>query len=204
MNKRTLLAALASACICAGAGVQGQPPADCKPSSLNIPGAPYPCVHPDRRVTFRVSAPDAQKVQVRLGGAHDMTQGCRTASGWLRSRRRSLASTTTASSMDGAVVADPATPDLFRLGLGQQRDRDPRSATAATTRREGRSARRSCASAGITPRSLASGGAPTSTRRRTTTPTRGAATRSLPAARLGRERAGLAHAGSRRSRSWTT
>ena len=48
---------------------------ECRPSSLNIPGAPYPCVHPDRSVTFRVSAPDAQKVQVRLGGAHDMTKG---------------------------------------------------------------------------------------------------------------------------------
>ena len=53
----------------------GQAPDDCKPSSLNIPGAPYPCVHADRRVTFRVAAPDAQKVQVRLGGAHDMTKG---------------------------------------------------------------------------------------------------------------------------------
>ena len=48
---------------------------DCKPSSLNIPGAPYPCVHPDRSVSFRVEAPDAKKVQVRLGGAHDMTRG---------------------------------------------------------------------------------------------------------------------------------
>ena len=53
----------------------GQAGEDCKPSSLNIPGAPYPCVHPDRSVTFRVAAPDAQKVQVRLGGAHDMTRG---------------------------------------------------------------------------------------------------------------------------------
>jgi len=43
---------------------------DCKPSSLNVPGAPYPCIHADRSVTFRVSAPDAQKVQVRFGGAH--------------------------------------------------------------------------------------------------------------------------------------
>ena len=48
---------------------------ECKPSSLNIPGAPYPCVYPDGRVTFRVAAPDAQKVQVRLGGTHDMTRG---------------------------------------------------------------------------------------------------------------------------------
>ena len=54
---------------------QAQAADECKPSSLNIPGAPYPCVHADRRVTFRVAAPDAHKVQVRLGGAHDMTKG---------------------------------------------------------------------------------------------------------------------------------
>ena len=46
----------------------GQATDDCRPSSLNIPA----CVHADRGVTFRVSAPDAQKVQVRLGGAHDI------------------------------------------------------------------------------------------------------------------------------------
>ena len=58
-------------CALCWGGVAG----DCTPSSLNIPGAPYPCVHPDRRVTFRVAAPDAQKVQVRLGGTHGMTRG---------------------------------------------------------------------------------------------------------------------------------
>ncbi len=51
----------------------GQTANDCKPSSLNIPGAPYPCIYPDHRVAFRVAAPDAVKVQVRLGGVHDMT-----------------------------------------------------------------------------------------------------------------------------------
>ena len=38
-----------------------QPPSECKPSSLNVPGAPYPCVFPDRRAMFRLSAPDAQR-----------------------------------------------------------------------------------------------------------------------------------------------
>jgi enterochelin esterase family protein len=51
-----------------------QPPADCKPSSLNIPGAPYPCVFSDHRAMFRVSAPDAQKVHVRVGTGFDMTK----------------------------------------------------------------------------------------------------------------------------------
>src|ERR1700760_1494749 len=49
-----------------------QPPADCKPSALNIPGAPYPCVFPDHRAIFRVAAPDAQKVRVRVGPGFDM------------------------------------------------------------------------------------------------------------------------------------
>ena len=51
-----------------------QPPADCKPSSLNIPGAPYPCAFPDHRAIFRVSAPDAQKVRIRLGKGFDMAK----------------------------------------------------------------------------------------------------------------------------------
>ena len=47
------------------------------PQSLNIPGAPYPCVHADRSVTLRVAAPDAQKVQVPYGRAarHDSGAG---------------------------------------------------------------------------------------------------------------------------------
>jgi hypothetical protein len=40
---------------------------ECMPSTLNIPSAQYPCVYPDHRATFRVVAPDAQKVQVRIG-----------------------------------------------------------------------------------------------------------------------------------------
>ncbi len=48
---------------------------DCKPSALNIPGAQYPCVYPDNRVAFRLAAPEANKVQVRLGQTYDMTRG---------------------------------------------------------------------------------------------------------------------------------
>jgi enterochelin esterase-like enzyme len=40
-----------------------------KPATSNVPGAQYPRVYPDRRVTFRVKAPDAKKVQVQPGGA---------------------------------------------------------------------------------------------------------------------------------------
>jgi hypothetical protein len=61
--------------VCAWIGFAGaawaQPPADCTPNALNIPGAPYPCLLPDHRVIFRVAAPDAQKV--RVGSARAST-----------------------------------------------------------------------------------------------------------------------------------
>ena len=48
---------------------------DCTPSSLNVPEAKYPCVHADNRATFRVVAPDAQKVRLRIGPGFDMQKG---------------------------------------------------------------------------------------------------------------------------------
>jgi enterochelin esterase-like enzyme len=92
-----------------------QVPADCKPSSLNIPGAPFPCVFPDHRAMFRVAAPDAQKVRVRVGTGFDMTKG---ADGlW-------TATTTPLVegfhyymiNIDGASVSDPATQTFFGGG----------------------------------------------------------------------------------------
>lgn len=93
----------------------GQIPEGCKPSSLNIPGAPYPCVYPDRRVAFRVAAPDAEKVQVRLGGPHDMTKG---ADGlWtVTIPPQVIGFHYYAIVVDGAVVADPATRKFFGSG----------------------------------------------------------------------------------------
>jgi len=41
---------------------------DSRPATSNLPGAEYPRIHSDLRVTFRVSAPGAQKVQVIPGG----------------------------------------------------------------------------------------------------------------------------------------
>jgi enterochelin esterase-like enzyme len=52
-----------------------------KPASTNIGNAAYPRVHPDRRVTFQLKAPDAKKVQVftnyglGTGGPWDMARG---------------------------------------------------------------------------------------------------------------------------------
>ncbi|SRR5579871_93151 len=105
------IAALALLC-CGFCWAQGD---ECKPSSLNIPGAPYPCVYPDRRVSFRVSAPDAQKVQVSLGGRHDMTKG---ADGlWTATIPPQVVGFHYYTIVvDGMVLADPATRTFFGSG----------------------------------------------------------------------------------------
>jgi enterochelin esterase-like enzyme len=52
-----------------------------KPAATNVGNAAYPRVHPDLRVTFRLNAPDAKKVQVftnyglGTGGPWDMSRG---------------------------------------------------------------------------------------------------------------------------------
>ena len=93
----------------------GQATGECKPSSLNIPGAPYPCIYPDRSVAFRVAAPQAQKVQVRLGGTHDMT---RAPDGlWTVTIPPQVVGFHYYSIVvDGAVIADPATRTFFGSG----------------------------------------------------------------------------------------
>jgi enterochelin esterase-like enzyme len=50
----------------------GQPASDSRPAATNVAGAEYPRIHSDRSVTFRIKAPDAQKVQVDLGKLWDM------------------------------------------------------------------------------------------------------------------------------------
>jgi enterochelin esterase-like enzyme len=56
-------------------------PDESKPASTNVGNAAYPRVHPDSRVTFRLKAPDANKVQVFTnyglgsGGPWDMKRG---------------------------------------------------------------------------------------------------------------------------------
>ena len=93
----------------------GQTTDECTPSTLNIPGAQYPCVHPDHSATFRLLAPDAQKVQVRVGKAFDMVKG-----------DDGVWTVTTAPLVegfhyyslvvDGVTMADPATKSFFGSG----------------------------------------------------------------------------------------
>ena len=60
---RTWLAALLLLLLAAPSGrAQDSKPDDTVPASTNVQGAQYPRIHPDLRVTFRIKAPDAQKV----------------------------------------------------------------------------------------------------------------------------------------------
>jgi enterochelin esterase family protein len=93
----------------------GQAADDCKPSALNVPEAKYPCVYSDNRVTFRAAAPDAQKVQIRLGKPYDMTRG---ADGiWsVTIPPQVVGFHYYTLIVDGAPVADPATRTFFGSG----------------------------------------------------------------------------------------
>ena len=93
----------------------GQATDECKPSTLNVPSAQYPCVYPDHRATFRVVAPDAQKVQVRVGQAFDMVKGIDGA--WTVTTTPLVVGFHYYSLViDGATVADPATRTFFGSG----------------------------------------------------------------------------------------
>jgi enterochelin esterase-like enzyme len=93
----------------------GQATEECKPSTLNIPGAQYPCVYPDHRATFRVVAPDAQKVQVRVGKTFDMAKDPEGA--WIVTTTPLVEGFHYYSLVvDGATVADPSTRTFFGSG----------------------------------------------------------------------------------------
>ena len=94
----------------------GQGTDECKPSTLNIPGAQYPCVYPDHRATFRLLAPDAQKVQVKIvGKTLDMVKGDDGA--WtVTSEPLVVGFHYYSVVVDGATLADPATRTFFGSG----------------------------------------------------------------------------------------
>jgi enterochelin esterase-like enzyme len=112
---KTVIALVAATCVLRGADVCAQPPTDCTPSVLNIPGAPYPCVYPDNRVTFRVNAPDAQKIRVRIGSGFDMSKGP-DGLWYVTTTPQVVGFHYYTLSIDGAVVADPATRTFFGSG----------------------------------------------------------------------------------------
>jgi len=113
MTKMILTVVAAS--LCCAAGASAQPPSDCTPSALNIPGAPYPCIYPDNRVMFRIAAPDAQKVRVRIGSGFDMAKGP-DGLWYATTTPQVIGFHCYTLSIDGAVVADPSTRTFFGSG----------------------------------------------------------------------------------------
>ena len=69
-----MMAAISGACVLGGALCLGQtaaPADDAKPASTNIAGQQYPRVDSQMRVTFRIRAAGAQKVQIQLSNPLD-------------------------------------------------------------------------------------------------------------------------------------
>lgn len=125
MKKMIILIALLGCrlCVAEAAG-------ECKPSTLNVPGAEYPCVYPDNRATFRVEAPDARKVQVRVGQTFDMVKGADGA--WTVTTTPLVVGFHYYSLVvDGATVADPATRTFFGSGWYNSGIEIPEAADAA-------------------------------------------------------------------------
>ena len=115
MKIRIPLTLLVCAAVWVGPRASEQPPADCRPNPLNIPGAPYPCIYLGNRVMFRVAAPDAQRVRVRLGQGFDMSKE---ADGlwYVTTTPQVVGFHYYSLAIDGAVVADPATRTFFGSG----------------------------------------------------------------------------------------
>jgi hypothetical protein len=86
---------------------------ECKPSTLKIPCA----VYPDHPATFRVVAPDAQKVQVRVGQTFDMVKGIgRMVDGHHNAAGRGVS--LLFDSGGWRHRSGPCDPHIFRPGLG--------------------------------------------------------------------------------------
>jgi enterochelin esterase family protein len=108
--KATLFLVVLSCGLCSGQAAD-----ECKPSTLNIPESHYPCVFADGRATFRVVAPDAHKVTVRIGRGFDMTKG--PDSIWTVTTTPLVVGFHYYSlQIDGATVADPSTMTFFGSG----------------------------------------------------------------------------------------
>lgn len=87
------------------------------PASTNIRNAQYPQILPDNRVIFKVKAPDAQKVQVDLGGKLDLVKD---ADGFWNGTTAPINGGFNYYSLiiDGVAVADPASETFY--GMGRQ------------------------------------------------------------------------------------
>ena len=124
MQKRLSIGVLLAIVSLAGSAGWAQAPADSKPATTNVSGAQYPRVSSDGRVTFRIKAPDAQKVQiVPLGGASNGLTSYAAAAFDMTKDKDGFWSVTTppavpgfhyySVSIDGVPVNDPGSETFF-------------------------------------------------------------------------------------------
>jgi len=90
-----------------------QPGSDAKPASSNVPGQQYPQIDSGRHAAFRLRAPNAERVQVDIGGhQYDMTKDDQGA--WSATTPPLVAGFHYYSLIvDGVAVADPASESFF-------------------------------------------------------------------------------------------
>jgi len=85
------------------------------PASTNVRGAKYPRILPDRRVIFRIKAPDAQKVQIDLVKKYDMVKD--TAGVWeVTTDPVSEGFHYYSLVIDNVALADPASETFYGMG----------------------------------------------------------------------------------------
>ena len=85
------------------------------PASSNVRSAPYPQILADHRVTFRIKAPGAQKVQIDLGKKYDMMKDT---GGYWQVTTDSIGEGFHYYSLliDGVAVADPSSETFYGMG----------------------------------------------------------------------------------------
>jgi enterochelin esterase-like enzyme len=115
MKHRISFALLILQCAFYFFNVFGQIPEGSKPAPTNIRQNDCPCILPDLRVVFRVTAPDAGKVQIDLGKIYDMQKD-----------EKGIWTVTTDSQVpgfhyyslviDGVKVSDPASDSFYGTG----------------------------------------------------------------------------------------
>ena len=144
-------------------------PAEGVPAPTNIRGAEYPRIHDDLRVTFRIKAPDAQKVEFGFfdNRRYAATKG---EDGFWTATTDPVAPGFHYYRMfiDGVQVNDPAARRSTAPARTPAGSRSRRRASTTTCRRTSRTAR--SGSAGTSRRRPRTGGASSSTPRPATTP----------------------------------
>ncbi len=144
-----------------------QPAGDSQPAATNVMGAEYPRIHSDNRVTFQLKAPDASKVQVRIGQTYDMTKA--EDGTWSVTTRPLVVGFHYYSLVvDGVAMNDPGSHAFYGQARIRAASKCPKRAWITILTRTCRTAM--CGSGRTSPGSRGSGGAVSSTRLRATTP----------------------------------